>query len=429
MGIQNFKSIFYKCQRGLYFNKPKSWNIYVDGDLMMYKGCLSKNKFITNSEEYVTRYAIDYLSKCICILKNEFDEKYLQKIYIYFDGKRVLNKNERPKISTFDLPIIKKMFIASCSVAFTDSEKFEICKLQEGEAELQMYLQRDKNVNLNVFLTFDSDMLSICFDHEPNLIYNQQQQQQYQDYYFFEKIKKLKPININDNSICSITDLNYVYNDEYYKNLIIKDSCVWFTKINKNYHLVGFDYCKNFVGFNSIVFRTFVGLCGTDFTSSLLTDTMINFFINNVKEADKNFLNDLSEKYSSSSKDLRILVLFIFIFCFMGNEKLRLKQIYKNTTDGFGFDSFNFKFSHLTDGLETYRFYIESGKMNKMIEKIDYQVYFYNIIYLWVFGNYAEIKNSKKITKKDINNVFLKRKFKNQNFEILNYIKSIVEKL
>ncbi|XP_025194297.1 uncharacterized protein LOC112593917 [Melanaphis sacchari] len=172
------------------------------------------------------------------------------------DGKRVQNKEKRNQEFDVDVSLIRDTFKEAC-----EREGYRVIQLTAGEGELQMYLQRDKSTNLNVFFTKDSDMLSILYGHAPIVTGKA------------SVVKRAYPVA---DAYTNVIDQN----DDYDKCVEVYDSCAWIEceSNNKPMRIYGFDDTVNRLKFSKLVFRTFCAMCGTDFTDPLLTPSMITGF-------------------------------------------------------------------------------------------------------------------------------------------------------
>lgn len=345
MGIKNGSKFYELFQYGLYNKHPKNCNIYVDGEYIRHKGKTLDNTSLPNPEENIARSSFDYLNNIKNIIE-QFTKRIItpDKIFVYMDGKRIINKVTRSKDNRFDDSIIRETFIRLCA-----QYGFTVCRLVDGEAELQMYLTRDKNTDLNIFVTSDSDLFSICYDHIPYIEQNGKTIENQQNFFLKENLKISKN-NTNE----TVKDLNY----EYPSDVNVKDSCVWVScrsiKQNcdlprkKEIDLIGFDGAKYRIGIETFQFRVFVALCGTDFTDHLFSLSMIEHIIEVIKTNAEfiDFLNSLNDVYEISAA-------FLYIGVKMGGSCIR------NTSKKFTTDFKNFEVI-----LKTYINYIETGKMN-----------------------------------------------------------------
>lgn len=286
MGIDNGYVITGECIRGIYKHDAKNYNIYVDGELVRYKGMVDENMHCPNPEVAIAETAKDYLIKLVRIIQCHL-KCDPRKVIIFMDGIRVFNKETRSYGQTINLNHndIRQNFILMCTQV-----GYCVNSLVEGEAELQMYLQRDTSMDLNVFVTSDTDMLSICYNHIPQTVFPFRDATRY---------KKQQP-NVYDANHKLVKD----FNCHYPNDTIIKDSCVWVNINRDSYTFIGFDGLQFRLLFKPKVFRIFVALCGTDFThfcpsnskssSSVLSQTMIKSILQ-TSITDINLINKLDD--------------------------------------------------------------------------------------------------------------------------------------
>nr|WDA64584.1 polh/gran [Oryctes rhinoceros nudivirus] len=278
MGIKNgAPKIITIVRRGLYNKRAKNYKIVIDGELMRYKGMVENNLNKHDAEEAIAGLSFNYMKNLVDQVST-FIGYRPKEVIVFMDGARVCNKESDRADFQFDAGLIRLTFKGLCySYGYTVNE------LTHGESELQMYLQRDKTVELNVFITNDSDMISICYGHKPTLEHRTPNNA-------VDSIFEPQSSNSTTGTTCPIIDLNCVYNPEKVKVL---DSCVWINS-GKIITAVGFDFIEDRIKFNTFVFRTFVSFCGTDFTSNLLTDSMVVGILLS-EEEDIEVLNTLTD--------------------------------------------------------------------------------------------------------------------------------------
>lgn len=247
--------IINKIKNGTYNKHAPTYNIVIDGEFMRHKGMVKYLDSNLTREVSMARKAFAYVCNLICKIQNHL-EKAPARIVIYMDGKRIPNKEVRVSATNYNRQLLRQTFIDCCENAF-----YEVVQLQEGESELVMYLERDKTVGLNVFVTNDSDMIPICYDHKPTL----------NDTSTTPPLKLLRPIISDDNS-------TYVNAGD------VIDSCMWLRCGNKELIAIGMDFSSHTMKFMSYPFKVLVSLCGTDFTSSLVTNTMVKGIIDATQE-------------------------------------------------------------------------------------------------------------------------------------------------
>lgn len=331
MGIKNGAKFYTLFQQGLYNKHAKNIKVYVDGELIRHKGKTLENISMPEPEEYIAKSSFKYLMSAI--KKIEDITKINIKpsnVFVYMDGNRVLDKIFRKSDPRFNDSIIKSTFVELC-VEF----KYNVVRLVDGESELQMYLLRDKTTDLNVFISSDSDLFSICCSHEP-IVENEN----------FDKHVGFTSdcLKVSDLQTKNYVDLNY----EYLDDVVVKDSCVWFS-CKKDIQLVGFDGAKYRFNLNVYNFRVFVALCGTDFTDHLFTESLIN----GILEA---FMNDYEfiEIFNSLTNVYEIALALLYIGVKNGGSTIK-----KTNHKQFCRDIINFE-----TVIEIYVKYIETGTKN-----------------------------------------------------------------
>lgn len=276
MGILNGSVIVDYFLRGRYnARRPIRYNVYVDGELMRYKGMITENLSRHDAEEAIAHTSINHLMRILSTIEQRFGGKP-ESIFVYMDGARVTNKVvNRPEFK-FDASLIRRTFATFCR-----DFGMHIRQLDYGESELQMYLQRDIEANLNVFVTDDSDMMSICYGHRPSPL---------------SSLTDAVELCVPNDTTEGIEDANFTYksrNDEEE----IRDSCLWI-RCRRRLLAIGLDDCQDSIGYSPFVFRTFAALCGTDFTPPLFTESMIRGVMS-ADSRDREFVNSLGTKVNS----------------------------------------------------------------------------------------------------------------------------------
>lgn len=320
-------------QQGLYNKNAKNIKIYVDGELIRHKGKTKDNIEKPEPEQFIAmssfKYLINIIRKIESIVKITIKPT---DVHVFMDGNRVLDKIFRKSDPRFKDSIIKQCFVSLCV-----NYNYNVVRLIDGESELQMYLLRDKTSDLNIFITSDSDLISICCSHVPNII-----NEEFDENIGFNK-DKLK--------VSKFLEKDYKdYNYEYPDDLIVKDSCLWFSCKNKNdFQLFGFDGSEFRLNLNSHNFRIFIAECGTDFTENLFTETMINGILK-AFDSDIDFLNlfnELTDIYE---------ITFALLYIGIKNGGTTIK---KSNRKPLQLDMLNFKTI-----IEIYVNYIETGTKN-----------------------------------------------------------------
>lgn len=325
MGVLNGSRIMMKFSNGLYKSDPINYNIHVDGELIRYKGMIEENLSKHDAEEAIALASYQYLSR----LRKSIElllKRRANKIIVYLDGSRVTNKVvNRPEFK-FDAGLIRRIFALFCM-----ENNMNVINLNYGESELQMYLKRDKTIDLNVFVTNDSDMLSICYGHTATI----------NDVICDNNEKYVITKNLDDSNFCDIQD----FNDIYLSGLNVKDSCLWIN-CGKKIVAYGFDNTEIKLRYKPKIFRCFLALCGTDFTPSMLTETLINGIMNAYNN-DIDYINELDD-----FNDIAACLLVIGI---KGGGTIKRKEDYGNA---------NFNITDIPIMINIYIDYIITGRMS-----------------------------------------------------------------
>jgi hypothetical protein len=267
-------------RKGVYKRKfIKSYNIYVDGELIRYKGMISDNLTKHDAEEAIAKTSYDYLINLIKLIRNHFNMSP-NSVIVYLDGRRVTNKVVDRSDFKFDAGLIRAVFEMYCKDNGMDVKKLEV-----GDSELFMYINRDRSVDLNVFVTNDSDMISICYGHKPINYDCKEKLEISYDTTTTITTTTTTPIVVKampglyaqheQQQQRAIIDDNFVYSERN----DVQDSCLWIN-CGKDIVAYGMDNTIDRLRLNAKQFRTFVALCGTDFTPSMFTETMVGSVMN-----------------------------------------------------------------------------------------------------------------------------------------------------
>lgn len=282
MGIESgANEIISLFERGLYSARPDRYTISVDGELILYKGMTQDNLSRRNAEEYIAVDSYNYLVNLCAKIEQMMQQQQQQqslphkhiehKITIYMDSvsERVMNKKVRTQqISSIDSTLMRSLFITMCE---RNGRIFVEQLGKGGESELQMYLLRDKSCPLNIFITNDSDFISIAYNHRPTCTTTMT----------LRDIANAAAAVAAAASTHKIIDQNFTYE----KSDKIADSCLWI-KCSGNKSAIqayGLDYNARLVGFSTTAFRLLVALCGTDFTTNILTSSMIRNIVSYIR--------------------------------------------------------------------------------------------------------------------------------------------------
>lgn len=247
---------------GKYNKDAKKFVIYVDGENIRYRGMISSNLTTHNVEEAIALTSFEYLKNCVRKIELLLG-KLSEDVIVYMDGKRVSNKTANRAVFKYDATLIREIFKGICA-----KHGYSVIDLRHGESELQMYLQRKKDMDLNVFLTNDTDMIPICYNHMPTISWT------------------------DDDINCAI-DVNESGITNFNSSYRIVDSCLWINCGTKEIIAVGMDNVKQKLRFNVTVFRILIAACGTDFTESLLTESMVTSILQ-MSDSEVEFINNLT---------------------------------------------------------------------------------------------------------------------------------------
>lgn len=387
MGILNRGLIADRFNTGLYKRTNcDTSNLYIDGELVRFKGMTDHNKTQRNAEEAIARDGVKYLKNRVSAIETYFGKTF-DRIIVFMDGKRVHNKETRVYDTDVDVGLIRSVFKEAC-----ERERYQVEQLSFGEGELQMYLQRDKLTNRNVFLTKDSDMLSILYGHKPN---------------YQTAVEIVQKEYTSSDYDTNIVDLN----DDYASGVQVYDSCVWIEcdSSNSPMKIYGFDDTLNRLKFSKLVFRTFCAMCGTDFTDPLLTTSMVTGFFTCIKDDELEMVNgyemDLLDNHSTgdvgnvnneNAMKNHIFEIVTLILLAGFRNRGTMKQVKKNYETGTLKNIDDLK-TDLYNVIRTYYIYISLGVMLPMnIPRLKNTAHNYikTIVHVCRDGVLADYKNT-----------------------------------
>lgn len=323
MGITNGAKIVSKfAERGHYNRYARTYKIYVDGELISYKGYNSVSTVQANAEDAIAGGSMEYLSRLVAKINRYLPGK-LVGVNIFMDGfTRVGNKRVKKTCMNADVYLVRRYFKEACK-----KHEYNLIELDEGEAELEMYLQRDKTSDLNVFITEDSDMLSICYGHMPDFLKDR------------NDVCIEVPLNIDNPNVID-------YNCVYAMSSDVHDSCVWVKQREGVLIMIAFDEKMLMIGYNVTSFRVYAALCGTDFTEPFLTKSMAEALLR-VSVEEKKEVNELTD-----IREIAATLLYLGTR-YYGHWKI-------NVAKASLFDS---NLSHFSYSVYRYIMYISTGKM------------------------------------------------------------------
>ena len=311
---------------------PRLYNIIIDGEIMRYKGFLDNVMHNAGAEHVIATISTDCTVKIVNEIEQLLTKGTRNEVLIYMDGKRVSHKFHRPTMNhDVDMALIRTLYTDRCI-----NQGYRVIALKEGEAELNMYTRRftDRGVlfdtdglpldgtkvpvDLNVFITGDSDFLSICYGHLP-------MNSNCTNLEKFDRTALIMagyPIEYSKASYeMDHTNKNRsLFSNSYNDDITLRDSALWVRTRNGalTNQMYGMDGISDVFGFTIPAFRIFIAMCGTDFTKPILTKTMIQSIMNSHK-SDRDLINDLTRTYNPFMMENEIQYSKIYAaFLFMG---------------------------------------------------------------------------------------------------------------
>lgn len=400
MGIVNNRNNIVNKVReiGTYHRQARNYKVYVDGELMWWKGVIGANLSKHCCEEPIAATACEYLDGILRKIRLKMNNRAWDSVTVFMDGARVENKVRRAQHSfNCDVSLVRKLFKEMCIC----SSGYEVVQLVYGESELQMYLNRDQLCGLNILVTGDSDMISICYDHMPkiydvktktiNEIMSELGETTNDDGTTTKKLSVVENFDFKTDTVhedvdnyfeCEIYDSNAYYDSTKYR---VFDSCVWYDCSSSQRTMIGFDSIRANLVYNPCVFRTFIANCGTDFTSHLFTNSMAggiledfvrleNGTVYGSKREEREFINTLE-----NASEITAALLFL---------TLRSNGIIIRTTTSSMALAAKFDPKDFDQSIEIYNDYIRSGRMRKEnMPKVDMALLCRNLIYAMKNGS------------------------------------------
>ncbi|UVT30816.1 FEN-1 [Penaeus vannamei nudivirus] len=188
MGISEFRQIKERhivCDNlsdlDTYVNKKVKVNVYIDGPLYLYIGCVNSNIDLDDCTTYnslkVAESAAAFIYNTVAKI-----QKYrkILNVYVYFDGKRPAAKmaTVKKRLREFkckmedgeEIYLEKKISLDVKEATFhlcniLNTHNYLMCNLEIGESEHEMITHR--NVNFpSIILTDDSDAFHIAYGYE-----------------------------------------------------------------------------------------------------------------------------------------------------------------------------------------------------------------------------------------------------------------------
>lgn len=262
MGIQNGAALLSEAlPLGLYNRRAAACHLYVDGEYFRYKGVLPTAR----DEHNIADVGFLFLQRRINRILQHLHLPTRSPVTVFMDGARVEGKKSRPAGPTlFNAAYVRLFFGKMCADA-----GMTVMWLEQGEAELQMYLARDRQCPLNVFLTNDSDMLAICYAHTPIEAASATAVAPATEHW--------SDPGGGSGDGCGesivVADQNQTYPAAVAPS--VRDSCVWAKVESGPIVLLGFDRLADRFGFDPVPFRAMAYACGTDYSNALLTNSMV----------------------------------------------------------------------------------------------------------------------------------------------------------
>lgn len=322
MGVKSGHLFVDVIKFGRYNKQARKFVIYVDGENIRYRGMISSNLSTHNAEEAIAVTSFEYLKNAVRKIELLLG-RICEDVIVYMDGKRVANKTANRAVFKYDAAMIREIFKGICG-----EHGYTVIDLRHGESELQMYLQRNREMDVNVFLTNDTDMIPICYDHIPFISWTDDEYQR----------------GMGDNE-SGILDFNSSYK--------VVDSCLWVNCGTKGIVAIGLDNVRQKLRFNLTVFRVFIALCGTDFTESMFTESMITTILG-MSDQDVAYVNSLTDDPVTEIVIHQIVSALLLHSLRFG---ARIKPLGKKLND------LNASFENVAKAVSMYMDYVSSGSM------------------------------------------------------------------
>lgn len=332
MGIGcGVSAILSRLTFGLYkLHKLKRVILNVDGEFVRFKGMIQDNLHCHDAEEAIAKSSYEYLASLKADIESHIRHS-LEEVVVYMDGRRVLNKVERTEFK-LDSGLIRRLFGQRCA-----ENSMRMVWLEVGESEIQMYMKRNRDVDLNIFITGDSDIISIMYDHRP--ITNNSSDELAQEF-------------VARTDTTRVRDSNRVYTN----GESVRDSCLWI-KCSSNIEAYGMDNVQSLMKMSPKVFRILIALCGTDFTCAVFTDTMAQLVILAFSNPD---LKKYTDRLNSESDNITIVCGLIYLAI---NHGATLKRAANHTLPTTVTVDLLETFERASKMLDIYLHYIATGEM------------------------------------------------------------------
>lgn len=324
--------VLQRLSRGLYkLHNLKRVTMYVDGELIRYKGMVQDNLICSDAEEAIAKTSYEYLAKLRDDVETHLKIK-MNDVVVFMDGARTENKTTNRSTLSFDKRLIRQLFGAYC----TDNG-MRMRWLEEGESEMWMYRQRDRENDLNVFVSSDSDLLAIMYGHKPVCSDTATPNKQ-----------EFSP---EGRGSLALRDGNRVYAD----GTGISDSCLW-VKCDSSVKLYGMDDLESLIRMRPKVFRVLMGLCGTDYTPAIFTETMAQVTILGFSDVRLQADIDLVNRQT----DPLLIMAGLLYFAVSHGGTLKRNT---NCPQTYNIGETRGMFKHAENMLTVYTHYVETGVM------------------------------------------------------------------
>jgi hypothetical protein len=285
MGIKNPSVLVQYLSNSTCNMHPKNYKIIFDGEIIRHLGYNVKNQLSQHPEMAIAQTSISTVKNIVSRLSTLFDSMP-SEVIVYFDGVRPSGKVVRvaPDFSAND----KDQFSVYCHLS-----GYTVKQLLVGEAELMMYLERDKEMDLNIFVTSDTDVISIMYGGN------------------YEQHVSQETVTIDQNNMSGKI-----------RHVAKQNSVMWVRiRLESHLDLYGMDDLAAIFHLSPNHFRIAIVLTGTDYSLPIFTKTMmINCFSNIVNN--KSYARSINQL----TKLQDIIVAFIYLsainkFSFQRNTK------------------------------------------------------------------------------------------------------------
>ena len=318
---------------GLYNRNARNYSIYVDGDIIRYKGMTSSNIMSHNACEAIANTAFEYMMSVLLNIETMFSFKP-KEIIVYMKRYVQSLPTTSTQIRTMnDIRLIRDIFKGKCIL-----NNF---KIYDDETTVNLYHKRDRTNCLNIFVTSDSIMIPLTYNHQAiknstddlktttkidddddDTVSNPLVTGTIPKIFKIAAMRRIGEKISSKNIIKSVssttapttmtttteTEKNIIENRNnfYTEECEILDSCLWINNTNLSISAIGCDFNAEKMRYNHLAFLTFCSMCGTAFTPNILTESMIASILK-ASDTDVAFVNTLT--------DVKLL---IYAFIYLG---------------------------------------------------------------------------------------------------------------